>query len=157
MKTLHLDEVEANVLIKHYSKELEALDERRNSIKKILVQLNSSVENKKNDCNRGESSIINGLFAVSDYNLDWTWTQKIEYVLKKENHIMTKNQIMELLRILDKEIDSNFKAAGNSVGATLSRQTKNGKFMLYEEADTQFNAYALPEWYENGKLKIEHS
>lgn len=157
MKTLHIDEVEADRLIKHYSEELEALNERRNSIMKIIVQLNSSVENKKEDYNGRESSIIKGLFAVNDYNIDWTWTQKIMYVLKKENHIMTKNQIMELLRNLDGEIDSNFKAAGNSVGATLSRQTKNGKFVLHEEADTQFNAYALPEWYENGELKIEYS
>lgn len=163
MKTLHLEEQESLELIRHYTKELEKIDERRLRIINILSQLNSSLSDAakevSNDVKERKEVMRNSINSFTDksYSIDWTWTQKITYVLKQKEHPLTKKEILTELKNLDHQIAQDHNLAQRSVGATLSRQTKNGKFKVYEDSKKDFNAYALPEWFEaNGQLGIEY-
>lgn len=154
MRTLQLEDKETQELIDYYKKAIMDLEEKKVTYMSLLSKLTSGQEFYSEINGNG-----NGSFSfpeeVVPYNQDWVWTQKIKYVLKKEQVALDKKSIVEHLSELDNDVSKNKKGADRSVSATLSRQTKNGKFRSYYDK-RGITIYGMPEWFDDGEIKPRH-
>lgn len=157
MKILQLGEDETIELVDYYKIELRKIEEKRVRVLKLLKQLDKAISSTETyDSVISPKDIEVNSYDVPRYNLEWSWTEKIIYVLEKENKVMTKRKIFDNLIELDKNVASDEKLAGRSIGATLSRQNKNGKFKLYNGGNANYYAYGLPRWFNGNELKEEY-
>lgn len=171
---LSLSDAEKEELIQYYESELKKINARKHTIENLLSKLKSNLAeeeiqevhhyvNKNGVTVEKSEHISSGLFNESDlgeYNLEWTWSEKIRFIITRENKCLkTFTVAQKLFEIEGENIpEEQREVAARSISATLSRKSQKGKtFLRYTPYDGADFFYGLKEWFiSDGEVKEEY-
>lgn len=146
MKKIEFTDSEALELIPFYQEKLEEILSKKKRYEQLLQTL-------RNSLNANSSSKQLFFDSVAGYSADWSWTDKIKFVLEESGRVLKTKDIIDRLLNYDPDLGGDrLEVTKRSSSATVSRQTKNGVFGKSEDKDG-ISKYGLSEWFENGKLK----
>jgi hypothetical protein len=92
----------------------------------------------------------------AEYSKDWSWVNKIVYVLKKTNRPLLSPEMIELITEHDPAL-KNSRFRPQTFSANLNKAVKYKRIIAYKLGGTRGYYYVMPEWVEvNGGLKKEY-
>ncbi len=88
-----------------------------------------------------------------DYKESWSWSDKIEYAMKKEQIALKINQIVAVLSEVDTNVREKIDMSTRSIATTVSRKVSKGKVFNKVTLDSHHETYyGLREWFDEEKL-----
>jgi hypothetical protein len=113
--------------LKKLADEVKVLDIKIDKVKMALTSMN---ESEQDYASQPKLPGING------YERDWTWNEKIRYILSHNKRPMTRGEIVEEIIQHEPEFVANKKALNVSISATLSAgATKKGYYRRINVAE----------------------
>jgi hypothetical protein len=144
-KALGGESDENKVLYEHYLGRLN----RILKAKETLEQLEKSVRLKIAKYSGNVEKLVSPTKAslsrpdVNGYPIKGSWTEKIEYFLKRHNYALTAKQILSLIEDMQPELQGKI---ASSVYPTLSDNSKDGKrFIKLYDTSLKVNTFRLKE------------
>lgn len=122
-------------IVRIYKEDIEDID---STIKQIKDTLLPKPETIKVEVGWAEVS--------GDFNPDWTWKQKIEYVLNAAGQPLTATKILARLINIDPVTRQKPTVANRSISGTLSVKSSQGDTFIADKSGKE-NLYSLQEWY----------
>lgn len=136
-------------------KSLEILDIKRDEIiEKALKEINAEKGTLLAKLDKIERA-MNILHPTeqSGYDKNASWKEKIIWILKESNQLLSVATIVGKLRMYD----NNFKGKLNPIiRLTIRRMQEKGEIKKYEEDNPGTLHYGLPEWFINGELIMDY-
>lgn len=117
---IQISERDIPLLIKVYTDKKNKLLEELKTVDAFLLQLNEG-KRKKDSLDIGTLTQPH-----KKYNLDWTWVDKIEYILQEANKALTTSEIVTRVIRLDPKLEGHERKVLGSISAVLSAKSKPG-------------------------------
>jgi len=90
-----------------------------------------------------------------DYNRNWTWLTKMEYVLKKCMRPMKSAEIIKMLLPYESALNCTSEPQ-KYLSGYLNKAVKYQRILTHKIPGVRGYFYVLPQWMENGKLLSEY-
>lgn len=91
------------------------------------------------------------------YQQDWTWKEKIMYIINYQKYPMKLKDLVRVYQFLD-NMAGYVDDLNNTISVNLRLLKKSGRLVHYKHAGSRVGSYVHPDWIgENGKLLPEYN
>ena len=175
MKIIKIPDNQIPGLINHYKERLQQINKERDEILDIIESISEEESSSKSPVinpDLSEATVnppeidnhTSTLYTYEldesaeeevvdpEYNVDWNWTQKIEYAIKARQVALKLGEIVSVISSEDPNIHSGDVKASRSISATLSRKIADGRIFEKVASSSRETYYGLKEWFTDGRI-----
>lgn len=138
------DERDKLELIKFYHTKLDSIND---NIKSIQLQLDMVIADRA----RTEFLLNQLTGKVVDllYKEEWTWVEKIFYIIDKKGAPLKTKDIVSFLAELEPKINETYEKHYQSISSFISQKVKSGELKKFRLNEGSENFYAPTDWIKN--------